>query len=202
MAGDSALRSIALSHGQARWLLRMLRLRTGDTEATFDAYLKSLRRDGIPFAPDELGSGAGTNLVYRYEHLMELALALMLRGYGILSRDIVKLLAEDRDVLRRQFVRAWREAETGLGERVVLTAYSDKVIAIEGCYLDLGLDATEDGVLVASRPRLLSALDAMKLIMAARMSNFTSVPFPISEVAKRVVELAPHAPEIKRGRPG
>ena len=67
---------LALSHGQARWVLDYLGLHAGEDVQTFDAYIKSLRRDGVPFARDELGVGPGHNLKYRYSHLMELAVAL------------------------------------------------------------------------------------------------------------------------------
>ena len=49
---------------------------------------------------DELGVGTGYNLVYCYQHWMELAVALYLRQQAILPRDIVKLLADDRTTLR------------------------------------------------------------------------------------------------------
>jgi hypothetical protein len=91
---------LALSHGQVRWVLSSLGLHAGEDEATFDAYIKSLRRDGVPFARGELGVGAGYGLLYRYPHLMELAVALALRTQGILSRHIVALLAQHRGVLR------------------------------------------------------------------------------------------------------
>src|SRR5512132_126993 len=64
--------SFALTHGQARWVLRHV-FTFGDLERTFDAYLKYLRREGLPFAPEEMGVGRGNLLRYRYVHLMELA---------------------------------------------------------------------------------------------------------------------------------
>src|SRR5271169_1805329 len=107
---------LALSHGQARWVLSSLGLHAGEDEQTFDAYIKSLRRDGVPFARDELGVGAGHNLAYRYPHLMELTVALALRTQGVLSRHIVGLLAEYRSILRSHYRRAWLERDKGLGK--------------------------------------------------------------------------------------
>jgi hypothetical protein len=74
---------LALSHGQARWVLDYLGLHGGGDALSFDAYIKSLRRDGVPFARDELGVGPGHNLKYRYPHMMELAVALALRTQGV-----------------------------------------------------------------------------------------------------------------------
>src|SRR5437899_2541782 len=107
---------LALSHGQARWVLANLGLHAGEDEPTFNSYVKSLRRDGVPFAFEELGVGAGHNLTYRYPHLMELAVALALRTQGVLSRHIVGLLAEYRSILRSHYRQAWLERETALGK--------------------------------------------------------------------------------------
>ena len=76
----AAINAIALSHGQARWVLWHLGMRVGDDDAKFDSWLKYVRRMGVPFWPDELGHGTGINVIYRYHHLMELAVALALRA--------------------------------------------------------------------------------------------------------------------------
>ena len=99
--------SILLTHGQARWVLKHFNMLSGESESTFDAFLKSFRRDGVPFADDEKGVGAGHNLSYRFEHMMELALALTLRTQGIVSRDMVKLIASHRGKLRAFFRMAY-----------------------------------------------------------------------------------------------
>jgi hypothetical protein len=108
MAKDSeVLDSILLTHGQARWAMQNFNMLSGESESTFDAFIKSLRRDGVPFADDEKGVGAGFNLKYRYENLMELALALTLRTQGIVARDMVKLIAAHRPKLRSFFRTAY-----------------------------------------------------------------------------------------------
>lgn len=106
--------SISLSHGQARWVLRHFDLTSRESDQSFDALLKSLRRDGIPFAPEEAGRGAGFNLVYRYENLMELVLAFAFRTQGILSRDFIRLIANLRGQLRPMFRSAYLERDKGL----------------------------------------------------------------------------------------
>jgi hypothetical protein len=108
MVKDSdVLDSISLTHGQARWAMQNFNMLSGESESTFDAFIKSLRRDGVPFADDEKGVGAGFNLKYRYENLMELALALTLRTQGIVARDMVKLIANHRVKLRSFFRTAY-----------------------------------------------------------------------------------------------
>src|SRR5437773_8361228 len=146
---------LGLSHGQARWVLNNLGLHAGEDEQTFDSYIKSLRRDGVPFATNELGVGAGYNLTYRYPHLMELAVALALRTQGVLSRHIVGLLAEYRSILRSHYRQAWLERETALGEPRKLAIDDGTDRRFSGAYLDLSLTYTSDGVLSVIEPRLL-----------------------------------------------
>lgn len=191
---------LALSHGQARWVLSSLGLHAGEDEPTFDAYIKSLRRDGVPFARDELGVGAGHNLTYRYPHLMELAVALALRTQGILSRHIVALLAQYRLILRSHYRRAWLERNAGLGasRKVVIDGTTER--RISGTYLALHLDYTPRGLLHMTEPELVDPFDAFDEYMADHRSLYPRPPLPISQIAENIVGLAEAAPEIKRGR--
>ncbi len=199
--GASRIDRLALSHGQSRWVLNNLGLHAGEDEQTFDSYIKSLRRDGVPFATNELGVGAGHNLTYRYSHLMELVVALALRTQGILSRHIVGLLAEYRSILRSHYRRAWLERDTGLGKprKVVIDVGPER--RFSGAYLDLSLTYTSYGVLSVTEPRLLDPIQALDYYMAGHQSLYPRPPLPISQYAKDVVRLAEGAPEIKRGRP-
>ena len=191
---------LALSHGQARWVLGHLGLHAGEDEPTFDSYVKSLRRDGVPFASSELGVGAGHNLNYQYPHLMELTVALALRTQGILSRDIVGLLAHYRKVLRPLYRRAWLERESGIGQprRVLINPRIRR--RISGAYLDLTLMYSSSGILLATEPRLLDPIEAFDYYMADHQLVYPRPPLPISQFAIDVVRLAEDPPEIRRGR--
>ena len=114
------LDQMALSHGQVRRVLAQLGLRTGDSEAQFDAWLKYVRRQGVPFYPNELGRGAGVNVTYRFYHVMELAVALALRTQGILPLDLLTLLMRQRPVLRPLYHQAYSEHDRGLGATLTL----------------------------------------------------------------------------------
>ena len=92
---DIQLQQFALSHGQVRGVLGELGLRSGDSEAQFDAWLKYVRRKGMPFYPNQLGRGARVNVIYRFHHVMELAVALALRTQGILPLDLLTLLMQE-----------------------------------------------------------------------------------------------------------
>ncbi len=76
-----------------------LGLRAGDDDARLDSWLKYARRKGVPFWPNELGRGTGTNVVYRYQHVMELAVALALRAQGVLASDLLTLLVQNCEVV-------------------------------------------------------------------------------------------------------
>jgi hypothetical protein len=191
---------VALSHGQARWVLDYLGLHAGEDGQTFDAYIKSLRRDGVPFARDELGVGPGHNLKYRYPHMMELAVALALRTQGVLSRDIVGLLAFHRTLLRSHYRRAWLERECGLGapRKVVIEGITERNIS--GTYLTLELMYNSHGALTMIEPRLIDPADAFDHYMGLHRQVYPRPPLPISQIADDIVGLAEGAPEIKRGR--
>jgi hypothetical protein len=192
---------IALGHGQARWLLTHLNLRTGADDITFDSYLKSLRRDGVPFSQKEQGVGAGHPLTYRYEHLMELAVALALRAQAILPRDIVALLAERRALLRKLYRRAYIERDCELGAQQDLVLPSRRPLPVGGVYLDLRLEYIDTGSLVSIEPELIGPVEAIKRFTRQHRKVYPRPPLPISDIATDVVSLAKAAPAIRRGRP-
>jgi hypothetical protein len=191
---------LALSHGQARGVLDSLGLHAGGDAQTFDSYIKSLRRDGVPFGRDELGVGPGHNLKYRYPHMMELAVALALRTQGILSRDIVGLLAFHRTLLRSHYRRAWLERECGLGasKKVVIDGTTER--RISGTYLTLGITYNSSGYLRMIEPQLIDPAEAFDHYMGLHRQVYPRPPLPISQIAEDIVRLAEGAPEIKRGR--
>ena len=211
---DIALTQISLSHGQARWVLRHFNMSASETDASFDALLKSLRRDGIPFAPEETGRGAGHNLAYRFEHLMELALALAFRTQGILARDLVNLIAQNRDKLRAFFRRAYLERDTGLGEARGLYITDQKptdsdpmaqphefLVNISGAYLDLSLVMLPGGMMGSFKFNLLGPQEAVKVFMMGHQNLYPRPPLPLSDIASDVVRLASGPiPEFRRGR--
>lgn len=211
---------LALSHGQARWILQGLDLHAGEDDHTFDSYIKSLRRDGVPFARDELGVGAGHNLKYQYVHMMELAVALALRNQAILSRYVVGLLVFYRLTLRALYRQAWleRESERGAPRDVIIPAYTgggksvfvsqdlaaralgQRLGPISGTFLDLQLMYGPNGVLDGPPPRLLGPVEALELFMPPHRSAYPRAPLPVSWYALMIVRLAKDAPELKRGR--
>ena len=202
------LDQMALSHGQVRRVLAQLGLRTGDSEAQFDAWLKYVRRKGVPFYPNELGRGAGVNVTYRFYHVMELAVALALRTQGILPLDLLTLLMRQRPVLRPLYHQAYSEHDRGLGATLTLRCEgaADQPagradvragdVPRPAARLSRGRPADPAGT-----PRLLGPREAIGRFMRYRHSlHYPRPPLPLSRIACDIVRLAKEAPELRRGR--
>ena len=217
MSSDSDIISaISLFHGQARWVLRQFDLTSREPDQSFDALLKSLRRDGIPFADDEVGRGAGFNLIYKFEHLMELALIFAFRTQGFLSRDFVRMISKLRGELRPHFRRAYLERNSGLGARVKVhfedmggksaaskpNASPVEPLEVEGTYLDFAVSYMPGGVIAVRRCDLLGPEQAVRAFMAKHSNMYPQPPLPISDIAADIVRIATsEIPKIHRGRP-
>lgn len=193
--------SIVLSHGQARWLLAEGLHLSDTSDSSFDSYLKFLRRGGVPFDPGETPGGPGINVIYRYHHLMEVVLALVLHRQAILKSDVVSLLVDMREDLRPLFRRAWLERASGLGASVPVKVGTGKRFMASGLWLDLGLHYVPGGPLTASDPTLLGPEDAIRFVCTHHRQQHYRDPIRISDYANDVVRLAPEAPEVRRGRP-
>jgi hypothetical protein len=197
-----ALDCFALNHGQARWVLQHLGLRAGDDDARLDNWLKYARRMGVPFWPNELGQGTGTNVVYRYWHMMELAVALALRAQGILPNDLLTLLVQHRELLREFYARAWLQRKSGLGEPIeVLVQGEDGPLRGSGTYLNLRLDYGPGGLLTYTEPKLIGPWEALQAALAKHDKVYPRPPLPLSDIAENLIELGAEAPEVRRGRP-
>ena len=197
---DSPFPNFNLSHGQAVFVLQHLFDGNASSGSAFNSYIKYLRRAGIPFDADELGVGAGTNVVYAYEHLMELSVALFLKSQAILPKDVVQLLANLRDELRPIYQLAWTERDTGLGAPIWVRTGKSKKFRLKGVYLDLQLRYTEGNFLTTLGPSALGPAGYIGAVGTQHRRQYFRDPIPLSELAEDVVRLAEAAPEIKRGR--
>ena len=174
----------------------------GDSERTFDAYLKYLRREGLPFAPEEMGVGRGNLLRYRYVQLMEMAVALYLRSQAILPADVVQVLGGLRADLRPIYERAYIEGRCGLGRPVEVSVDGVELMTMGGVSLDLRLAYLENGALMAAGlPQPLGPAGVIHTMATQNRRHTFRDPIPLTDLAEEIVRLAPHAPEIRRGRP-
>lgn len=93
--GDSNPK-LNLTQGQVLWTLS----RGMTPNLMLVDQLRYLRRLGVPFIKSELGSGKGNRVRYRYEHLVEVGVAVFALQRGMKPREVSKFLIEHRKYLR------------------------------------------------------------------------------------------------------
>ena len=94
-----------LSHGQVLWALSHGMPASQDTIAQ----VRYLRLLGVPFGTEDLRIGSGYRISYRFEHLIELGLALFGLRRGLKPKDIAEMLTKNRAQLRRLYRQALQE---------------------------------------------------------------------------------------------
>ncbi len=192
--------SIALGHGQVRYVLRHVLQLSEEGDAALDATLKLLRRNGIPFEIHETPGGPGTNVVYRYGHIMELAVALFLHRQAILKKDTMVLLRQLRNELTPIYRQAWLEQDRGLGSPVSINIENAEPRKASGIWLDLGLRYAPGQVLTTTGPKALGPGRAVRELIRVDRQRYFRDPIKISDLAKAVVKQSKSAPEVRRGR--
>ncbi len=188
-----------LAHGRAVWVLSRMGFSVGVAPKTFNSYIKSLRKLGVPFEYGEVGTGSRKLVRYSFNHLMELSLALTLRIYGTLPDPVLHGLIRFRHELYVLYRRAYLEYDTGLGAQVRVTARARTEFDMSGVYLDLrirfgGWHAFEFGP-----PRLLSPFEALRIYAKLETPGRAHLPLNLSALAINLVECAETAPSIRRG---
>lgn len=98
-----------LSHGQVLWALSHGMPASQETIAQ----VRYLRLLGVPFGIDDLEVGSGYRISYRFEHLIELGLALFGLRRGLKPKDIAGMLTKNRAQLRRLYRQAFQEQPEG-----------------------------------------------------------------------------------------
>lgn len=94
-----AIPRLQLTHGQVAWALCGGH---APDRRTLDA-LRYLRQLGVPFTPAELGVGRGNRLTYRYDHLIECAVALYAVRRGMKPGEGAGFLVAERKTLRKLY---------------------------------------------------------------------------------------------------
>jgi hypothetical protein len=89
----------SLSHGQALWAVSY----GSPASQQVTDQVRRLRQLGIPFGTDDLGIGRGSRAKYRFDHLIELGLALFGLRRGLKPTEVASILIKNRSHLRRLF---------------------------------------------------------------------------------------------------
>jgi hypothetical protein len=191
-----AIPEIALARAQALWVLSQFGFRTGGSHSTLLEYIKLLRRFGLPFSPDE--STDGHRHIYRYEHLMELGVALSFRLHRILPWDVTKVLIEHRSHLRQIYRRAYLERKSGIGEPVQIKIGTHRKFSASGVYLDLNFSYIDDRLVSSGGPQTRSAAEAIEIYVQQDPGSQVRPPLPLSRLASEIVRLALNAPPTRK----
>ena len=192
---------LQLTHGRSLWVLSRMGFAAGVTPLTFNYYIKSLRKLGVPFAPDDVGKGSGKPVRYSFNHMMELSVALTLRVYGALPDPVLEGVIRFRHDLYALYRRAYLEYATGLGSPVQVTAKDRATFEMRGVYLDLHIRFGGGRAFEFGPPRLLSPFEALRVFARLETPGRAHLPLNLSSLTIALVEWAETAPPLRRGPP-
>ncbi len=191
---------IGLTHGRAMWVLRELGFSEGTSDVTFNYYIKSLRKLGIPFSSGQNRHWFGRLARYSFEHLMELSLALTLRVYGAIPDSVLEGIIAHRAELNVIYRRAYNHRD----QAVKAHFYGGKSqpaadIILRGIYLDLRIMFSGGQLVSFGPPRSLLPHEAVLFLSGEFLTSRASLPIHISHLADRIVVLSARAPVVRRG---
>jgi hypothetical protein len=189
-SAKAAIPTICLKHGEACRVLLQLGFRASGAEKSLHEYLKSLRKFGIPFSRKELAHRTGRLVFYRYDNMMEIAVALSLRTHRILPWNLVALLSRHRNVLRSIYRRAYLDRQSGAGAPVVVKITGRPPIRAHGLFLDLRIGYVNERLVNKGRPRALAPAEAVRSFLRHGVTIQVRPPLAISRLAEAIVRLS------------
>ncbi|HMN70314.1 MAG TPA: hypothetical protein PKA55_00445 [Rhodoblastus sp.] len=196
--GSGDIPHLALTHGHALWLLGELGLRGDVALSTFNSYIKSLRKLGIPFANDGRRADRRRHVVYDFEALMELSVALLLRVYGTLPDEIAAGLRDFRDDLRPIYRQAYLDTLGGLRPPARISTPGGARFLIGGLFLDLNVRYAAGRMLDFGPPRAISPFDAIRVYALSEGAARSYLPLNVTAVARKIVERSRVLPPMRR----
>jgi hypothetical protein len=188
-----------LHHGEALWLMTQLGFRGAASEATFNEYIKSLRKLGTPFERGEIGLARRGLANYSYYHLMELALVLTLRVYHIVPDSILVEIVRHRRALYRHYRRAYAMRSSGIGKPIVFKARDYTAVRMRGLFLDLQINFSGGKLSSFGPPKALAPYQALETFAKRDLAARSLLPINLSFLAEKLVSTWFRAPVIRRG---
>jgi hypothetical protein len=186
---------LQLRHSVAVQLLADMGFQGATTAPTFNEYIKSLRKLGLPFGRGESRSGVRL-AAYSYNHIMELAVVLSLRVYNAVPDAVLIELVRHRPILYDLYAEAWRRRRASGRRRGFTLRSRDGTVRLYcGAYLDLQIVHDGRHLLGFGPPRLVDAVEAVRMFAAAPETGQAIMPVKISAIAESLGE------RLARGRP-
>jgi hypothetical protein len=102
VARNENISSIKIQHRGLMTILSDMGFRGNTSEKTFHDYIKSLRKLGVPVSSAEAARN-GHMIVYSYENVVDLALALSLRVYHVIPDTVILQFVRARPALHRLY---------------------------------------------------------------------------------------------------
>jgi hypothetical protein len=196
--GDS-IPYLALTHGQVIWLLTELGFRGSVSKSTFNRYIKSLRRLGIPFGKGKVRSkGRGPPATYNFEDLMELTLALLLRVYGTLPDVVTNGLRSFRNDLRPIYRQAYFDSLKKVYPAARVSTPNGERFTTQGLFLDLNIRYSAGQITQLGPPKALPPFEAIRVFAQSEIAGRSYLN--IAAVAEMIAERTRLTPTIPRGR--
>ena len=191
---------LVLTHGQAIWLLCDLGFDHGVKRSTFNYYVKSLRKLGVPFDPANDRSSGRRRITYGFDEMMELSLALLLRVYGTLPDAVTTGLQKFRDQLRPIYHQAYLDLLSPRYPSASISMVGANRVLMSGLYLDLNLRYAAGQMVTFGPPRTLSPFEALCIYVQSEASARSYLPINISSLAGLVLARSKQVPAARRGR--
>jgi hypothetical protein len=197
---NEAIPRLALTHGQTIWLMTELGLHRGVSTSTFNYYIKSLRKLGIPFEKGKGQSEGHRHVTYDFEELMELTVALLLRVYGILPDTVVAGLRRFRQELRPIYRQAYFDTigKTRAAVRIVESGRPRTIVT--GLFLDLNIRYSAGQMIEFGPPKALSPFEAVVTYAQAEVPARSYLPLNVTDVAEMIVDRTRILPSVRRSR--
>lgn len=177
-----------------------LGLHRGVSTSTFNYYIKSLRKLGIPFEKGKGQSEGHRHVTYDFEELMELTVALLLRVYGILPDTVVAGLRRFRQELRPIYRQAYFDTigKTRAAVRIVESGRPRTIVT--GLFLDLNIRYSAGQMIEFGPPKALSPFEALVTYAQAEVPARSYLPLNVTDVAEMVVDRTRILPSVRRSR--
>lgn len=182
------LSNIELRYGSVVRILVEMGFRGSTSEHTFNDYIKSLRKLGLPVS-SKTAPRKGHAIIYSFENVMDLVLAFLLRVYNGVPDAVLRQLVEARPELHRLYWLAYRDRCSGLGSPFRI-GKGDGSFEIAGVFLDLKLNHAGGRLVGFGPPVALSPMEAFARFAQSDITSRAFLPMRLSELCERVAGLA------------
>lgn len=198
-----------LSHGQAAWVIAHGR---NPPRRVLDQ-LRYLRQLGVPFAEAERQPGRGNRVFYRYEEVVEMAVAIFAIRHGMRPGEAAEFLTQNREDCRKLFREALEQLAAAAldaswiksqGREIPIMAneiflrlhdrYSERPGAYETIMAEEGAGSK------AAKPDTAPGLESIFGLAERYPGEESRILVPLTRIALEVAALAREVPEIRPGR--